>query len=113
MVKKIIVVFLVALGLALVLVTALESSFDEKGWKEDPLNRYKMSKDLVESRILIGKNKQEVLQLLGLSDAFTYKGKPHLLYKMGKAPSFFENQEELLVVIFEDSLVTKVVLTDD
>ena len=113
MFKKIVFVFIVALGLALVLMTALESSFDEKLWKEDPLNRYKMSKDLVESGMLVGKSRQEVLQLLGMSDASTYNGKPHLLYKMGKSPSFFDSQEEVLVVIFRDSLVTNVVLTDE
>jgi hypothetical protein len=113
MLKKILIVFLVALGIALVLVSTLESSFDEKQWKEDPLNRYKMSKDIVESRMLIGKNTQEVSQLLGMSDASTNKGKPQWLYRLGKSPSFFESKEELLVVIFTDSLVTKVVLTEE
>ena len=113
MFKKILLFLVLGTIIGLLLINALEENFDKHNWKQDPLHRYEMSKDIVESRLLIGKNKEEVLELLGMSDSSTYKGKPHLLYKLGKPPSFFNESELIMVVVFKDSLVDKVLLSEE
>jgi hypothetical protein len=39
--------------------------FNERLWRTDKENRYKMTSDLIESEILIGKTKEEVQKILG------------------------------------------------
>ncbi|MFD2543246.1 hypothetical protein ACFSSB_13010 [Lacinutrix gracilariae] len=99
--------------LAFVLSTSLtwlfEERFNAEQWHSQPLTRYKMVEDIIESNILIGKTKQEVILLLGEAIPSSLNGKEHLVYALGKPPSFFEPKNEILVVIFENHLVIKVI----
>jgi hypothetical protein len=72
-----------------------------------------MTKDIIDSNMLIGKTKTEVINLLGQAEGTKLIEKDHLVYDLGAVPSFFEKQEEKLVVIFEDNLVFKVIHSFD
>jgi len=112
-IKIIVGVLLLASVISYFVLDANEKQFDETQWKSSPLTRYKMSKAVVESNILYGKTKGEVISLLGSAMPSTLKGKEHLVYSLGTPPSFFETKEEKLVVIFEDSKVFKVIQSNE
>lgn len=109
MFKKVVGVLLVALVISVFLIAVNEQQFDVSAWKNEPTLRYKMSKDIIENQRFIGKEKQELLQLLGEPEVSNLEGKDHLIYPLGKAPSFFESKEERLIIILENSVVTKVI----
>ncbi len=113
MFKKVIAVLILATLISLVLISTFENKFDETTWKVYPSKRYNMRKDIVESELLIGKTKQEVLRLLGEPEVSNLTGKDHLIYSLGEVPSFFESDENKLVVIFEDELARKVIYSED
>lgn len=107
--KKVGGVLLIAIVISVVLMSANETPFDSSDWKNEPTLRYKMSKDIIENERFIGKNKEEVIQLLGEPNISNLEGKDHLIYPLGKAPSFLESKDEKLVLIFQNSIVTKVI----
>ena len=86
-----------------------EKQFNQESWTSNPLMRYKMSKDIIESNMLIGKTKGEVIMLLGTTETSNLQGKEHVIYALGKPPSFFDEHAAKLVVIFENNLVTKAI----
>ena len=109
MVKKVIGVLLIAIVISVYLISINENQFDSIVWKTEPSMRYKMSKDIIENQLFIGKNKQEVVQLLGEPKISKLEGKEHLIYSLGKAPSFFESKDAKLVIIFENGLASKII----
>ncbi|WP_299150001.1 hypothetical protein [uncultured Dokdonia sp.] len=82
------------------------NNFDQQLWKSMPEERYKMSEDLVEGKELIGKTKQEVIELLG-SEYSSYS-KNHMAYYIGFVPGLFNIDPDVLNIYFEDSKVVKV-----
>ena len=112
MMKKVLAIFVLAVVIALAIIKVFESPFDAQVWESNPTQRYKLAKDIVESRLLVGKTEQEVIEMLGESNQSRLTGKHHLLYKLGKPSSTFEEREGVLVIVFEDSIVSKVALTD-
>jgi hypothetical protein len=72
-----------------------------------------MSKDIIENSRFIGNSKAEILQLLGQPETTNLTGKDHLVYPLGKAPSFFESKDERLVIIFLNDTVSKVIHNKD
>ncbi len=113
MFKKVVAILVVAIGISVFLVSIHENRFEQDRWQNDPFSRYKMSKDIIENKRFIGKSKTEILQLLGQPETTNLTGKDHLIYSLGKAPSFFESNNERLVIIFEDDSVTKVIHNKD
>lgn len=113
MFKKVVAVLVIAIGISVFLVSIHENQFNQEQWKNDPLSRYKMSKDIIENNRLIGKSKSEVMSLLGKAEKTNLQGKDHFIYALGKAPSFFESNEERLVIIFETDTVSKVIHNKD
>ncbi|MBO6605633.1 hypothetical protein [Psychroserpens sp.] len=113
MFKKVVAILVVAIGISVFLVSIHEDRFDETRWQNDPFSRYKMSKDIIENGRFIGKSKAEIIQLLGQAETSTLTGKEHLVYPLGKAPSFFESKDERLVIIFQNDTVTKVIHNKD
>ncbi|WP_199141746.1 hypothetical protein [Pedobacter sp. ASV12] len=74
--KRIIIVLLtlasapaVYLGLAMLLIAGMtyhpNRDFDQERWKSEPDKRYELTKNLINSQVLIGKNKSEVIAILG------------------------------------------------
>ena len=103
-------VFALAAVISYFLIDANEKQFDQVEWKTSPFTRYKMAKNIIDSNMLFGKTKEEVLSLLGNNTKpSTLKGKDHLVYSLGKAPSFFETKDETLIVIFEEEIVVQTI----
>lgn len=111
--EKIGLFILVAFVLSLSLIWLFEKQFDKEVWKNNPLSRYQMVDDLIESQLLIEKTKEEVIELLGSPTARISQGKDAFVYKLGTPPSFFQSEPEQLLIIFEDDKTSKVTLAID
>ncbi len=83
-----------------------ETDFSKQEWKENKEERYKMSNDIIESEMLIGKTKEEVIELLG-DDFYSYD-EGHIAYDLGFVPGLFNIDPDVLDIYFENSKVTKV-----
>jgi hypothetical protein len=82
------------------------NDFDKQTWESNPEERYKMSEDIIESKMLIGKTKQEIVELLG-NDFYSYS-ENHIAYGLGFVPGLFNIDPDVLDIYFENGKVTKV-----
>ncbi|MDO6598274.1 hypothetical protein Q4512_15225 [Oceanihabitans sp. 2_MG-2023] len=82
------------------------NDFDKQEWETNIEERYKMSEDIIESKILIGKTKEEIIELLG-KDFYTYN-QNHIAYGIGFVPGLFSMDPDVLDIYFENGKVTKV-----
>ncbi|WP_138432841.1 hypothetical protein [Winogradskyella algicola] len=110
---KISVFFLVAVVLALILIRILEEPFDTQKWQSEPLKRYEMVDDIIESQILSGKPKSEIIEILGQPDSKLNTSKDAFIYNIGNPPSFFSSQKEYLLIVFKNERVEDVSLAVD
>ncbi len=82
-------------------------SFDKNKWMNDKEERYELSGDLIKSKMLLGKTKQEVIQLLGdegkTNDENTWN------YKLGFRPELFNIDPDYLEIEFKDNMVVEVI----
>lgn len=111
MLKKVIAILVIAIMISLVLIHINEQQFDENSWRNNPTERYKMSKDIIENQLFAGKSKQELIEILGEPAISKLEGRDHVMYSLGKAPSFFESNNENLIVIFVNDTVSNVLHT--
>jgi len=84
--------------------------FNKKEWLANKDIRYEYSHDLIKSKILIGKSKQQVLQLLG-SDTDTTQN-DQLEYDIGFRPEITGIDPSHIVVDFKNGKVSDVVEYD-
>lgn len=82
-----------------------QQDFQQEKWHANKTERFQMKDDLIDSKLLEGKNKEEVLQLLGRGD---YYIQPVWHYPMGAAPAGFGACFYTLRVEFEQDRVSKV-----
>ena len=82
------------------------NDFDKQTWESNPEERYKMSENIIESKMLIGKTKQEIVELLG-NDFYSYS-ENHIAYGLGFVPGLFNIDPDVLDIYFENGKVTKV-----
>jgi hypothetical protein len=82
------------------------NDFDKQEWETNIEERYKMSQDIMESKILIGKTKEEIIELLG-KDFHTYN-QNHIAYSIGFVPGLFSMDPDVLDIYFKNGKVTKV-----
>lgn len=100
--------FLFFLSIATLISCKYNLTFDEVYWKKYPNKRYRMSEDLVESKLLIGKSKKEVIDILtsnckGCSDF----GDSWIYYtKIEKG--WLDAEIEILGIKFRDNKVMEV-----
>ena len=80
--------------------------FDKQMWQSNPEERYKMSENIIESKILIGKTKREIIELLG-NDYYSYS-ENHIAYGLGFVPGLFTIDPDVLDIYFENGKVIKV-----
>jgi len=80
--------------------------FDQNKWKSNIEARYEMSKDIIDSKLLIGKTKKEVVDLLG-SDFYTH-GENHIFYDLGFVPGLLNIDPDFLDIYFENEIVNRV-----
>ncbi|WP_299337415.1 hypothetical protein [uncultured Psychroserpens sp.] len=110
---KVLLFFFVAFISASSLIWLFEERFNEKEWRSNPTMRYKMCEDIVDNELLLGKTDVEVISLLGEPDLFSSEQNFQMIYEVGKGPSFFESEEDQLIVIFENSRVVKAIYAED
>jgi hypothetical protein len=82
------------------------NDFDKQEWEANVEERYKMSEDIIESKILIGKTKEEITKLLG-QDFYSYN-ENHIAYELGFVPGLFNIDPDVLDIYFENGKVIKV-----
>ena len=80
--------------------------FDKQKWHNDIEKRYELSEDLMNSKILIGKTKDEIKQLLG--EDFQEWSADSWSYYLGFRPQLFGIDPDYLDIDFKDGRVIKV-----
>lgn len=94
-----------------------KQEFDKRQWHAKIENRYEMSGDIIESKILIGKTKNEVRQLLGSEGAEEHgewgkmnnDSSDYWRYYLGFRPNILGPADpDALDIYFEDGKVVKV-----
>ena len=82
------------------------NDFDKQKWFENKKSRYEISEDIIESKMLIGKTKLEVRELLG--DEGNKEESDHWNYYLGFRPGFPNIDPDVLYIEFKDGKVFKV-----
>ena len=80
--------------------------FNQKEWKSNAEERYKMSKDIIESKMLIGKTRDEVIEILGTD--YTSNSKDKLTYELGVIPGLFNIDPDYLIIKFTNDKVISI-----
>jgi len=83
-----------------------KTDFNKQEWNENKEERYKMSNDIIKSEMLIGKTKEEVIEILG-ADFYAYD-ENHIAYDLGFVPGLFNIDPDVLDIYFEKGKVIKV-----
>jgi amino acid transporter len=82
------------------------NEFNKEDWTLNKEERFKMSKDIIENKILIGKTKSEIIELLG-EDYYEYSDE-HIAYELGFVPGPVNIDSDVLDIYFENGNVVKV-----
>ncbi len=80
--------------------------FNKKEWQSNTEERFEMSKDIIESKILIGKSKDQVIEMLG--NDFIYNNESTITYELGLVPGLFNIDPDFLGIKFKNGIVVKV-----
>ncbi|MCD9016722.1 hypothetical protein [Parachryseolinea silvisoli] len=80
--------------------------FNRQQWLNDQEKRFELSKDLIESEVLLGKTKPEIRRLLG-DEGNTGQGN-HWSYYLGFRPQLLKIDPDVLIVEFRDGIVVRV-----
>jgi uncharacterized membrane protein len=80
--------------------------FSKQKWETNIEERYTMSKNIIKSEILIGKTKEEVIELLG--NEYTNYSEDHMGYYLGFVPRLFNIDPDYLDIYFENGKVVRV-----
>jgi hypothetical protein len=83
-----------------------KTAFNKHKWDENEEKRYEMSKDIINSEILIGKTEDEVIELLG--NGFYATSTNCIGYDLGFVPGLFNIDPDTLNICFENGRVIKV-----
>lgn len=93
-----------------------EKYFDSSSWKGSSDLRYEMSDDLVASKELIGRTKEDVRMLLGTyewlswNDAIHDKDPNYWNYGLGIEPGAMNDMKDNMLITFKNNRVAKVEL---
>lgn len=77
--------------------------FDQTEWNSNIEERYRMSEDIIESKMLIGKTHTEVIEILGTD--FSSNSDNKLTYELGHVPGLFNIDTDYLEVKLENGIV--------
>jgi len=83
-----------------------KSNFDHAKWTSDHETRYEMSDDIIDSKILIGKTKKQVIAILGLE--YNKLDNNEWYYRLGIKPEIANIDQDDLEVVFKDGFVVEV-----
>lgn len=84
-----------------------KQDFDPIVWQQNAEERFRMSEDIIESRILIGKTREEVIEILGTD--FSDYNPTHIAYYLGYKPALINIDPDYLDIYFENGRVVRVV----
>jgi hypothetical protein len=100
---------LIYLGIKILFIYSMfyyqEKKFSSTRWHSDAENRFELSKNLIDSNLLIGKTKKQVEQILGKMENFKAD---EWVYGLGFVPSPGNIDPDILIVIFKNGRVIKV-----
>jgi hypothetical protein len=82
------------------------SDFDKNEWNSNVEERFIMSEDIIESEILIGKTREEVIQMLG--NDFITNNESEITYELGHVPGLFNIDPDYLDIKLENGKVISV-----
>ncbi len=82
------------------------SYFSSYKWKEQPSKRQYMSQDLIRKNRLIGKTKEEVIEMLG--EDFHYFDDSIIYYRLKRFPWLFSREPAILKIHFWNECVVEV-----
>ncbi|WP_370476467.1 hypothetical protein [Tamlana flava] len=91
-----------------------EKHFDAEAWEAEPALRFEMAHEILNDSIFIGKDKNEVENLLGESEwygwdnAIKANSPDKWNYNMGFKPGAFNNMQECIELNFENNKVKSV-----
>lgn len=106
----IIVTPLVLIAIAIIILTSLyyypTYKFDKQKWKSNIEKRYELSEDIIESKLLIGKSKIEVQELLGQGNNSIESD--HWTYYFGLRPGLMNIDPDILDIEFKEGKVIKI-----
>ena len=84
-----------------------EKPFNVNEWRTETENRHTMSKDIIDSKLLVGKTKDEVVDLLG-NDFIEYEDN-YIEYDLGIVQlNLYKSGLVVLNIYFENDIVCKV-----
>ena len=102
---------IIYLGVVLIFIFAVsyypKHEFDKTIWFSELDQRYEMSEYIIESELLIGKTKVEIIELLG-KDYVSYSEK-EIIYILGFVPGLFNIDPDILIISFQNNKVIKVI----
>ena len=87
--------------------------FTEDDWKTAAGRRHEMVDDLLDSKILIKKSKEEVLSILGEPSESSGKNQDLFIYYLGVPHTFSEPKAEQLLIYFEKDVVKDISVEND
>ncbi|WP_108425414.1 hypothetical protein [Flagellimonas amoyensis] len=82
------------------------NDFDKIEWDSNVEERYRMAEDIIDSKMLIGKTKSDVIQILG--SEYSISNENHLSYELGIKPGLFNIDPDYLDIKFENEVVLSV-----
>lgn len=82
------------------------TDFDQAEWMAHPNERFRMSEDMIDSRMLIGKTKAEIEALLGAD--FSRSSEYEISYYIGFVPDMFSIDPDVISIRFANGVAAEV-----
>lgn len=86
--------------------------FNKEEWNENPKERYKMVDDLVKSKILIGKNKKEIKEVLSSDCKYCDKNSNYWMYYLGEGFNKKDFKWKVLDIEFKNEKVINITVRE-
>ena len=84
----------------------ISDNFNKEEWKHNEYERYRMTEDIIENQILLGKTKNEIIELLG--NDYNICNENEITYFIGHVPGLFNIDPSVLAIYFNNGKVVKV-----
>jgi len=83
-----------------------KQEFDKAKWEKNTEERYRMSQDIINSKMLIGKSEEEVILILG--EDYSRFNENEIIYELGHVPGLLNIDPDYLSIHFENGKVVRV-----
>ncbi|MAX81791.1 MAG: hypothetical protein CL843_16635 [Crocinitomicaceae bacterium] len=83
-----------------------EHDFDQVEWSSNIEERYTMSEDIIESKMLIGKTHEQIIEILGTD--YSSNNENRITYELGHVPGLFNIDPDYLDIKLENGIVVRV-----